>query len=240
MSPLIVGHRGASGTHPENTKASILAAAEMGSTWVEIDVQPTKDGVLVVNHDHTVDRCSDGAGRVDAHTLDELRQLDFGGWFGTEFSNERILTLDEMLELCEQHDLGINIEVKVDTHDTQSVVEKVVDALAKTSLDKDKILLSSFNHDIMRLLHKHCSSYKLGVISKRLSASVWALLQEIEAYSCHLYYRWASATHIKKLQNSGYQVWCYTVNTPHQFKNLNKVDAIFSNYPTRFLNQTAS
>ncbi len=120
MSPLIVGHRGAAGTHPENTKASIEAAANMGTTWVEVDVQPTKDNVLVVNHDHTVDRCSNGHGRVDAHTLEELRQLDFGGWFDSKFTNERILTLDEMLQLVSEQNLSINIEIKIDTANTKA------------------------------------------------------------------------------------------------------------------------
>ena len=151
MSPLIVGHRGASGTHPENTKASIQAAAEMGSAWVEIDVQPTKDEVLVVNHDHTIERCSNGHGRIDAHTLEELRQLDFGGWFDEKFANERILTLNEMLKLAEEQKLGINIEIKLDTQEPKMVVAKIVEALRDTQLDKEKILLSSFNLSLIHI-----------------------------------------------------------------------------------------
>ncbi len=73
---LTVGHRGVAGTHPENTKASINQAISLGLKWIEIDVQPTKDDVLVVCHDHTLERCSNGKGRIDEHTLAELEALD--------------------------------------------------------------------------------------------------------------------------------------------------------------------
>ncbi len=67
----IVGHRGIAGHYPENTRVSIEAAIELGLNWIEVDIQPSKDDVLVVCHDHTVDRCSNGEGRVDALTLSE-------------------------------------------------------------------------------------------------------------------------------------------------------------------------
>ncbi|MCV5942927.1 glycerophosphodiester phosphodiesterase family protein, partial [Escherichia coli] len=76
------------------------AAIDLGLKWVEVDVQPTKDNVLVVCHDHTLNRCSNGKGRVDAHTLKELRQLDFGGWFSEDFAGETIMTLEELLSLA--------------------------------------------------------------------------------------------------------------------------------------------
>ena len=79
----IIGHRGVAGHHPENTKVSIEAAAKLGLEWVEVDVQPTKDNILVICHDHTIDRCSNGSGRIDEQTLAELRQFDFGAKFGS-------------------------------------------------------------------------------------------------------------------------------------------------------------
>ncbi|MFA0621332.1 glycerophosphodiester phosphodiesterase family protein, partial [Vibrio sp. 10N.222.49.A4] len=102
MSSIIVGHRGVAGTHPENTKASIEQAAKLGLKWIEVDIQPTQDDQLVVCHDHTLERCSDGKGRVDEHTLAELRQLDFGSWKSEQFVGEKILTLKELLALVEQ------------------------------------------------------------------------------------------------------------------------------------------
>lgn len=100
MKTLLIGHRGVAGKYPENTKVSVQAAIDMGLTWVEVDVQPTKDNVLVVCHDHTVNRCSNGKGRIDQMTLAELKALDFGRWFSNEFANESIMTLTELLELA--------------------------------------------------------------------------------------------------------------------------------------------
>lgn len=68
MPSIIVGHRGVAGTYPENTRVSVQAAINLGLSWVEVDVQPTKDNVLVVCHDHTIDRCSNGKGRIDEYT----------------------------------------------------------------------------------------------------------------------------------------------------------------------------
>lgn len=238
MSPLIVGHRGSAGTHPENTKASILAAANSKIDWVEVDVQMTKDGQLVITHDFTVDRCSNGHGRVDNHTFEELSKLDFGAWFGAHFQGEPILSFEELLTLAEQKNLGINLEIKTENQDIDNIellVKTLLSKLADTSINNQQIVLSSFNHQVMRTLHQHSKGYKLGVISKRLSAKDWRLLEEISAFSCHLYYRWTSAQHIEKLHRAGYQVWCYTVNSPKHFKHWQKVDAIFSDFPQRFI-----
>ena len=71
----IIGHRGVAGHYPENTKISIQAAAELGLEWVEVDVQPTKDNILVICHDHTIDRCSNGSGRIDEQTLQNFVNL---------------------------------------------------------------------------------------------------------------------------------------------------------------------
>lgn len=234
MAPLIVGHRGVAGTHPENTMASIQQAITLGLDWIEVDVQPTKDGELVICHDHTVDRCSNGKGRVDSYSLADLKILDFGLWFDNQFSGERILTLHDLLHIAEQHNLGLNLEIKVDKHDSQAVVEQLKKQLEQSSMSKERLLLSSFSHDIMRELYQHCSDYRLAVISERLNDSVCLLLSEINAFSCNLNYFWLTESHIKELKNDGYQVWCFTVNTPESFPLLEKVDAIFSDFPSRF------
>ncbi|NMR95157.1 glycerophosphoryl diester phosphodiesterase, partial [Vibrio parahaemolyticus] len=134
METLLIGHRGVAGSYPENTKISIQAAIDLGLKWVEVDIQPTKDNVLVVCHDHTVNRCSNGQGRVDELTLEELKALDFGSWFSTDFSGEKILTLDELLTLATENKLNLNIEVKVDNHPAEEVAQTLANALAKSPM----------------------------------------------------------------------------------------------------------
>ncbi|ENO1849308.1 glycerophosphoryl diester phosphodiesterase [Vibrio vulnificus] len=235
MPPMIVGHRGVAGSYPENTRVSVQAAIDLGLSWVEIDVQPTKDNVLVVCHDHTIDRCSNGKGRVDAYSLKELQAFDFGGWFDEAFTGEPIMTLESLLNLAAEYDLGLNIEVKVDNHDVGKVALNLKNLLDKSPLTADKILLSSFSHDIILQLHQHCPGYKLGVLSERLSQRDRQVLKEVNAFSCNLNYRWITEKHIRDLKTGGYQIWCYTVNQADKFRYLDKVDAIFSDYPERFI-----
>ncbi|MBL4831785.1 MAG: glycerophosphoryl diester phosphodiesterase [Aliivibrio sp.] len=235
MPPIIVGHRGVSGTHPENTNSSINRAIELGLRWVEIDVQPSKDGVLVVCHDHTIDRCSDGQGRVDAYTLQQLKQFDFGTWFSPEFSCEPILTLCELLDLAVKHDLNLNIEIKVDKHDSLKVVEQLKEQLDNSPIHRNNIILSSFNHEIMRQLCKYCPGYRLSVVTKKLTNQTRNLLAEVNAYGCHINYQWIRQQQINELKKGGYQVWCYTVNDAEKYSLLTEVDAIFTDYPERFI-----
>ena len=234
MSPIIVGHRGVSGAYPENTISSIKRAIELGLPWVEVDVQPSKDGVLVVCHDHTIDRCSNGHGRVDAYTLQQLKQFDFGSWFSSAFSGEPILTLDELLDLAVEHNLHLNIEIKVDQHDSHTVVEQLKEQLDSSPIHLDNLILSSFDHEIMRQLYQHCQGYRLSVISDKLTDKVRHLLTEVNAFGCHLNYRWLTQQQIDELKQGGHQVWCYTVNDGTKFPLLTEVDAIFTDYPERF------
>ncbi|WP_264407393.1 glycerophosphodiester phosphodiesterase family protein [Vibrio owensii] len=235
MTTLLIGHRGVAGKFPENTKASVQAAIDLGLNWVEVDVQPTKDNVLVVCHDHTVNRCSNGKGRVDQMTLSELKALDFGRWFSDEFANESIMTLSELLELAAENDLNLNIEVKVDHHSANDVAQMVAQTLLDGPLPKERILLSSFSHDVIRALHKHCEGYRLGVLSEFFTRKDRLLLEEVDAYSCNLNINWVRSRQINKLQQAGYKVMCYTVNNPNKLKHLPILDGIFSDHPSRFM-----
>ena len=95
---LAIAHRGASGYAPENTWAAFDRAIDLGADAIETDVQLSADGALVLFHDGTVDRTSDGHGPVADHTLAELRRLDLGGWFSAAFASERVLTMVELLD----------------------------------------------------------------------------------------------------------------------------------------------
>ena len=235
MQTNIVGHRGLSGDYPENTKASILAAIESGLKWIEIDIQPTKDGQLVVIHDHTIDRCSNGSGRVDSFTLAELQQFDFGAWYHDDFVGEPILTFSELLNLAKYYDLSLNIEVKLDTDCAVSVVRTMQKQLEIANIDKHKLLLSSFSAAVIRQLALQCPEYRLGVIGNKLTEQYLQLLREFKVFSCHLNYQYITADDIETLKREGYQIWCFTVNQVGQFPLLGEVDAIFSDFPLKFM-----
>jgi glycerophosphoryl diester phosphodiesterase len=111
-SPWIIAHRGASGHAPENTMASFQRAVELGSTFIETDLQVTRDGHFVAIHDHTVDRTTNGSGEVHSFTLDALRQLDAGLWFDREFMGERLPTLEEIIDFSGKNDVVFYLELK--------------------------------------------------------------------------------------------------------------------------------
>ena len=95
----VIGHRGIAASYPENTLISFEKAVEAGVDAIEFDVHTTRDGQLVITHDHTVERCSNGTGEVSSYTLNLLKALDFGKWKGPEFAGTRIPTLEETLDL---------------------------------------------------------------------------------------------------------------------------------------------
>lgn len=151
-SPLILAHRGASAAAPENTISAFLLARELGADGVELDVTLTRDRVPVVIHDDSVERTTNGRGRVNDMTLDEIKRLDAGSWKGDEFRGERIPTLGETLVALAEwihpaktaHGALVNIELKSRGFRTDGVEEEVIAEVNQRGL-ADSVLISSFN-----------------------------------------------------------------------------------------------
>src|SRR5271155_3460845 len=109
---LLIAHRGASGHAPENTLAAFRKAVALGVAFIETDLQLARDTRLVAIHDDTVNRTTNGQGKVHDMTLDEVRKLDAGSWFGSEFTGERIPALEEILDFAKKHDVVFYLELK--------------------------------------------------------------------------------------------------------------------------------
>ncbi|MFP4698544.1 MAG: glycerophosphodiester phosphodiesterase family protein [Eubacteriales bacterium] len=101
MKPYIIAHRGASGIAPENTIVSFQKAIDQGAEGIELDVHLTKDEIPVVIHDETIDRTTDGSGYIKDFTFEELNRYDAGNYFDKKFMNEKIPTLEQVLELSD-------------------------------------------------------------------------------------------------------------------------------------------
>ena len=137
---VITAHRGASGRAPENTLASISAAIEDRADWVEIDVQETKDGIVVVAHDSDLKKVSGNGIKIWEATADELRSVDIGSYFGPNFKNERVPTLAEVLHVCKGK-ARVNIELKYYGHD-QDLERKVIELVEKSAMVDDIVIMS--------------------------------------------------------------------------------------------------
>lgn len=148
--PMVVAHRGSSGTAPENTMAAIRLAVEAGAKFVEIDVQRTADGRLIVFHDAVLGRTTNGSGRVDAHTFDQISRLDAGSWMDERYAGERVPLLIEVLEYL-RGKAYLNIELKSYEGDPEEG-EKFLAAVLRTidvASMSEYTLLSSFDHPLL-------------------------------------------------------------------------------------------
>lgn len=134
---LVIAHRGASSYAPENTMAAFRLAAEQGADAIELDVQATADGHLLIMHDPEVDRTTDGTGELARLRLSEIRSLDAGRWYGPAFRRERVPLLEEVLEFARGR-LLVDIELKV-----AGVETEVIRLIRRTGMD-DSVLITSF------------------------------------------------------------------------------------------------
>ncbi|MGD0020704.1 MAG: glycerophosphodiester phosphodiesterase family protein [Smithellaceae bacterium] len=141
-----IAHRGASAYYPENTIESFQGAISMGADMIELDVQLTRDGEVVVFHDEKLTRCTNGKGRIAEYALSELKKLDAGSWFGEEYKGTTIPTLEEVLNLC-RNKIAVNIEIK-----TEAVDEKIRNGIEEKSMNivemkgmREHVVFSSFD-----------------------------------------------------------------------------------------------
>ena len=145
---LVISHRGANRIAPENTIPAFQKALEFNVDGFENDVHLTKDGVLVVCHDDSVDRTSNGTGLICEMSFDELRALDFGSWFSPEFAGTKLPTLAEFFELCGPLKV-INVEIKQAVDGSIDCAAAVV-RLAKEMGVFDKLIISSFDMNMLQ------------------------------------------------------------------------------------------
>jgi glycerophosphoryl diester phosphodiesterase len=148
-NPIVVAHRGHSAEVPENTVAAYRRAIELGAEMIECDVNMTHDGELVMIHDWRLDRTTDGSGRVRDATLDEIRRLDAGSWFGDEFRGLTVPTTEETLHLAAEAGIMMCFEVKGE--DTAEA-DRIADALVDLLVAHDALgwaLMSSYHHGAM-------------------------------------------------------------------------------------------
>ncbi len=161
-APQATAHRGAPRYAPENTLASFRVALDDGARSIECDVQRTQDGHLVVIHDQTVDRTTDGHGRVGAFALDELRRLDAGRWFGPAFAGERIPLLDEVMSLLRGR-ATLRLEIKNAPTIYDGIEKQVLEAIHRHGMD-DEVLVTSFDHECVRRVRTLSPEIATGII----------------------------------------------------------------------------
>lgn len=151
VNAAVVAHRGASKVTPENTLASVNWAAQMGATWIETDVRLTSDMKLVMIHDETLDRTTDGRGPVLTTSLEEIQKLDAGSWFSDEFSGARVPTLEEYLDCILENGINLQLELKEVPGLERELVEQTAEVLRKKwPFGERGLYLSAFSERCLR------------------------------------------------------------------------------------------
>lgn len=149
-------HRGASSYAPENTMSSFKKAFQLGSNGIELDLQKTKDGKLVIFHDKEIDKKSNGTGKISDYTYNELLELDFGSWFGKEFKNEKIVLFEDFMKSVSDKNLILAIELKEEgiEKDTLEIIDKYY--------NKANIFITSFLYNALSNVRKFDNNIKIG------------------------------------------------------------------------------
>lgn len=225
---LNIAHRGASGRFPENTLKAFGAAIEAGAQMCELDVQLTSDGALVVIHDDTVDRTTDGRGPVRAMTLYELKRLDAGIRYGRDFKGERIPTLEEVIALADGR-CGLNIEIK-----SAGVERKVCEAIiAHRALST--AMVSSFDWDALAVVRHFEPRVRVGLLGSRWPARLVGAAFEMSAEAINPRSDIVTEDLCIAAHERNLSVYPWTVDEPHEMRRLIAfgVDGIMTNYPER-------
>ncbi len=203
----VMAHRGASAAAPENTIAAVQRAIDSGAQWVEIDVQETADGRIAVVHDSDLKKIGGSALTVAGSTLDHLRQVDIGSGFGPEFADQRIPTLEEVLELCKGR-IGVNIELKY--YGQQVRLEERVAEIVERSGMVDQVVFMSLSYDGIRTLRRLRPDWKVGLLSSVAIGN----LADLDVDFLALNGRAASRHLIRQAHKRNKQVFVWTVNDP--------------------------
>ena len=225
----ILAHRGYSAKYPENTFIAFEEAAKLNVWGVEFDVHLTKDNQLVVIHDESIDRTSNGKGFVKDMTLEELRAFDFGTWFSSKFAGQRIPTLAEVLSVFKSTNHQINIEIKSDIFEYPGIEALVARDIHAFGVE-ERVIISSFNHESTARFQQIMPNVKTALLFASLIINLEEYVKTFSSDAIHIPYYYGMRSIVQQAIRNGVVVRAYTVNddgTARQMEALG-VDAVFS------------
>jgi len=229
--PIIVGHRGASGLAPENTLAAFQVAADLRVDGVEFDVQRTADGHLIVFHDDTVERTTNGTGAVGQFTLAEIQSLDAGSHFDPRFTGERVPTLRETFDFLRQTNLLLFVELKDPWR--YPGMEAETAALIRTYDLVDRVQVRSFYHPSLHTLYEIAPEIAIS----ELWADHLPTDEEVTFKTINAYYPLYTPENLAHIHRRGQQATAWTVNAIEVAQALIAagIDGLTTDVPDRML-----
>lgn len=224
MAIEVIGHRGAAGLEPENTLRSIRKAIEIGVDRVEIDVRVTRDSKLVVIHDETVDRTTNGHGYVKDMTFEEIRKLDAG-------KGEKVPTLEEALNLT-RGKVILQIELKV-----AEATEPTIELIEGSGAERE-VVITSFIHSLLKKVHCLNPDIRTGALFFDVREDIFERAIDACAEAIHVYYRNITPKLVEDAHKRGLKVVAWNPDEVGDMKRMISlgVDAIGSNRPDILIN----
>jgi glycerophosphoryl diester phosphodiesterase len=222
---LIFAHRGASGIEPENTLRAIRAALDANVDGIEIDIHQVGDKLMAI-HDRWLQRTTSGSGQIHHYSFEQLRLLDAG-------KGEVIPSLDEVCSLIKGK-CAINLELKT-IHSVDILYDCLDNALSPHELDPSRLILSSFNHRLLNLIHQERPEFAIGALTASYPLEYAKFAQQLSAYSVHVDIDFISQAFVDDAHARGLKVFVYTVDELEDINAMRRlgVDGIFSNFPTK-------
>jgi glycerophosphoryl diester phosphodiesterase len=233
----VIAHRGFSGRAPENTVAAIREAIAIGADMAEIDVTLTANERVVVIHDETLDRTTNGAGKVADHSFDEIRGLDAGSWFAPQFAGEKVPTLGEILDTTNGRIL-LNVEIKTEAVD-RGISDKVAAAIRDRGM-ADQVIVSSFSPTALEQMHRVAPEIRTAVLYNpelQRGKDPAEIVHGLGASVFNIRGSRLKAKMLRSCREHGIPVGVYTVDKPKKMRRWVKrgIDAIFTNHPDRLI-----
>ena len=234
--PWIVAHRGFKKKYPENTLVAFQAAMDAGVPMIELDVTLSRDRKLVVIHDATLERTTNGHGPVHDYTLAELKQLDAGSWFHPDFAEERLPELGEVLELVEARVIT-NIEIKshaYESHHPPDAIEKQVVELLEQKNLLNTGMISSFDINILEQIASMKNKPAIAFISQEpADKKTVQMCNRFNMFSWHPDQRIVTRTQVIKMHAAGIRVFPYNVDTLENYARIRalQVDGVITDDP---------
>lgn len=232
----VIAHRGSKGTHPENTLPAFEEALKAGSDGIELDVQLSGDQELVVIHDETVDRTSDGHGLVGEFTLQELKTLDAGSWFASEYAFSRIPSLQEVFDLLNSYQYTgvLNIEFKTNKYPYPGIEEKVMELVCRQNWPF-AIEYSSFNYQTLRRVKELDQSNKIALLFKQSEGAIEILDNRFPVTMWHPKLTWLREISESNVPKIPTRPW--TVNHSHDLDYCfsKRTYGVITDYPAKAL-----
>lgn len=224
--PLVIGHRGAMGHETENTLASIQKALDLGVDMVEIDVFKIKSGEIVVFHDDTVDRLTNGPGKIEEYHIFDLNKLVVDG-------GHKIPILQDVLKLIDNK-VALNIELKgANTSDRVNFIMKSY--IKENGWSQENFIISSFNWEELKEMRRLNKDVAIAILTEDDPLDAIPIGKELYAEAINPYFKSLNPENSLVLKDAGFKIYTWTVNEPQDIIAMKRlgVDGIITNFPER-------